>query len=240
MNILITGPRGFIARKLIKYLTEVDNINIFTYDRHSDEDLNHKLSNVDCIFHLAGVNRAEDEREFYYGNVDLTSRIVGFLKKEKIATPIYYSSSIQALNKTAYGESKLLAENLLLNLEETNRNKVIIDRLCNIFGPGARPNYNSVVATFCYNIFHDLPLNIFDKDKLLTLMYVDDLIESMCASLLGFQGCSTKPIQIISVSDLVELLYSFKGKTGLNDGLSSDFFNKMYLTYTSYSKEILN
>ncbi len=237
MNILITGSRGFIAQKLIKYLIELNDINIFTHDRHSNDDLNQKLSNADYIFHLAGVNRAQDEEDFYHGNVDLTFRIVSFLKKEKITVPIYYSSSIHANKKTAYGESKLLAENLLLNLEETNQNKVIIDRLCNIYGPGARPNYNSVVATFCYNISHDLPLNIFDKDRLLELMYVGDLTEFMYASLLGFQGCSKKLNSIISVSSLVELLFSFKNMEGLNMDFKSDFFNKLYLTYSSYSKE---
>lgn len=234
MIILITGCKGYIANNLVNYLSKFNNIKLLTVDRSTrEENLFEYLSEADFIFHLAGVNRSNYENDFYQNNVDLTSKIVRFLEKEKIDTSIYFSSSIKAGDGSIYGYTKFLAENILLELKK-NGNRVIIDRLTNIYGPGMRPNYNSVVATFCYKIANSLPVELYDRNKEIELLYIDDLINSI-SCLLFNEEIKTKSINKIKVEDLFNLIKSINNNK-INSGLinNSNFYKNLLCTFNSY------
>ncbi|MCH5434758.1 NAD-dependent epimerase/dehydratase family protein, partial [Leptospira interrogans serovar Canicola] len=149
-------------------------------------ELSQFISEADFIFHLAGVNRPKENLEFKKVNTDLTESICSLLREKNKKTPILFSSSIQAALDNEYGKSKLEAESILNRLQSENGNPVFIFRLPNVFGKWCLPNYNSVIATFCYNIVRDLPVKINDPDATIVLAYIDDVIDKFINILNNF------------------------------------------------------
>ena len=179
MKILVTGSNGFIAKNLIQFLSEKPEVEVLKFNRSSTPaELEQSVLASDWIVHLAGINRPLNEQEFIEGNITLTQKIADILKQAKKQTPVILSSSIQAERDNAYGQSKLGGEQVLLELNQQQGNPVYICRLANVFGKWSRPNYNSAVATFCYNTAHDLPIQIHDENAMIRLVYVDDVVES--------------------------------------------------------------
>ena len=177
-TVLVTGSNGFIGKNLIEGLKRVENIEIRKFDVTDDlELLVGYLKDVDIVFHLAGVNRPQDVAEFKIGNVHLTRKIVDILEKNKQHIPIVLTSSIQVNLENPYGISKKEAENILIEYRRKNNAKIFIYRLPNVFGKWCRPNYNSVVATFCYNIAHGIEIRISDSNKEMELVYIDDVVD---------------------------------------------------------------
>lgn len=240
MKVLITGSNGFIGKNLISHLNEMENIEIFTFDRgDSIEKLNDIIKKIDFIFHLAGVNRPKDNAEFYLGNTKLTEEIINILKENNLKIPILLTSSIQAVLDNDYGKSKKNAEDAVL---EYNGNNFVF-RLHNVFGKWCKPNYNSVVATFCYNISHDLEIIINDPNKELELIYIDDICYEFVNILNGNKPtkkegnyCYITPKYNINLDDLAKKIYSF------NEHMNSiyvpstgdEFTKKLFATYVSY------
>ena len=183
MVVLVTGSNGFIGRHLVEALSRHPGIvKLCCFDRgRPKEDLNRGLAEADVIFHLAGVNRPKSVSEFTEGNVGLTEEICTTLERCARRPMVVFASSIQAQQDNPYGVSKREAEVALEKWSEKTGGKVAIFRFQNVFGKWCRPNYNSVVATFCHNIAHDLPITISDESRELELVYIDDVI----ASLLG-------------------------------------------------------
>mgnify|MGYP001437138321 CR=1 FL=1 len=156
MKVLVTGSSGFIGKNLLVHLKYTTNYEVITFNRNDNQtDLRDKIKKSNFIFHLAGVNRPETENEFSE-NASLTKKLIKILKEEKLSLPIIYTSSSKIQNNDAYGKSKLHAEELLKNYQKVNKCPVIIYRLTNVFGKWCKPNYNSVVATFCHNIANNL------------------------------------------------------------------------------------
>lgn len=238
MKILVTGSNGFIGKNLISHLQECKDIEIVTYD--IDDDFTKIESNIDdvkYIFHLAGVNRPQSPEEFYQGNTDLTKKIVDLIKNKNIK--LIVTSSIQAIKDNDYGKSKKLAEDYIIE----NLNNYYIYRLHNVFGKWCRPNYNSVVATFCNNIANDLDITINDPNAELELVYIDDICQEFLGIIVGQQPietegnyCYIKPRYKITLQQLADLLYKFKSSMNSiyvpNTG--DDFVKKLYSTYISY------
>ncbi|MEZ8145398.1 UDP-2-acetamido-2,6-beta-L-arabino-hexul-4-ose reductase [Enterovibrio norvegicus] len=240
MKVLITGASGFIGKNLRFFLEEKGGHELFLIDRDNAEaELNEALSAADFIFHLAGINRPRSESEFKEGNTDLTQKIVDRLSELGKNTPILVTSSIHADGETAYGKSKAGAEEAVLTHGEKTGAPVFVYRLPNVFGKWCRPNYNSVVATFCHNVVNGLPLTINDSEAKITLVYIDDVCEAFCAHLdsqrcSGYQSVETQ--YPTTVGEIAGLLNKFKDsrETLIVENVGQGLERVLYSTYLSY------
>lgn len=240
MKILVTGVNGFIGKNLCFQLEEQGFADIIKIDRtHSIQELDTALESVDFIYHLAGVNRTKNEDEFKQGNVDLTTHIVSRLQELNRQTPILLTSSIQAAQESPYGVSKALAEEAVNQYAKQSQAKVYIYRLPNVFGKWCRPNYNSVVATFCHNVVNDLPLTINDPSAKVNLVYIDTVCEHFIHHLSNDEQSgeqSIKPIYPTTVGDIATALESFKASkiSLVTENVGTGFLRALYSTYISY------
>jgi UDP-2-acetamido-2,6-beta-L-arabino-hexul-4-ose reductase len=242
-RILVTGAKGFIGKNLVAELKSRKAGEIMEFDVESDpKDLDLFTSSCDLVFHLAGVNRPKEEKEFAEGNFDFTERLLILLKMHNNKSPVLFSSSAQAALENPYGNSKKAAEDILCKYSMETGSPVRILRLPNVYGKWCRPAYNSVVATFCHNIANDLPITINNPDTILNLIYIDDVISELVnlTQSSPLQGCilidNIKDVNTLSLSHLSTLLHSFresrnnKSVPSLNDPLTK----KLYATYLSY------
>ncbi|MCR5607828.1 MAG: NAD-dependent epimerase/dehydratase family protein [Lachnospiraceae bacterium] len=202
MNILVTGAAGFVGRNLIENLKNIRDgknktrpkisiKNIYEYDiNNSIDDLDKFCRDCDFVFNLAGVNRPKDVSEFKKGNLRFASVLLDTLKKNKNKCPVMLSSSIQAslagrFGESEYGKSKLAGEELFFTYSHETGAHVYVYRFPNLAGKWIRPNYNSAVGTFCYAIANDLPYNVTDRNTIIELLFIDDLIEEMYDAIEG-------------------------------------------------------
>jgi len=241
MKILVTGARGFIGKNLVCVLKSAGEHHIFEFTSgDSEETLKGYCADCDFVFHLAGVNRPQSVDEFETGNAGLTRKLVSCLA-EGSRCPVVFSSSIQAENDTPYGRSKRKAEDVLRTYSEETGAPVYIYRLPNVFGKWCKPDYNSVIATFCCNITHDLPIHVSDEAKLLRLVYIDDVVKEFLRALDGNvtrQGefCAISEVYVRKLGGVAQMLREFSQCTqNLSIPDQSDtFIKKLYSTYLSY------
>ena len=271
MNILVTGAKGFVGKNLVENLRcikdgknttrpELKIDEIYEYDVESDKkQLFYYCERADFVFNLAGVNRPKDEGEFMKGNFGFASELLEVLKKYKNTCPVMLSSSVQAtlagrFQASEYGRSKLAGEELFFDYSKETGAKVLVYRFPNLFGKWCRPNYNSAVATFCYNTANDLPLTINDRNTVLELLYIDDLVEGLLDALEGkAQYCEYKGVEAkgekdgryayipvthkVTLGEIADTLEEFKTQPEslimpeIPDG---SFAKKLYSTYLSY------
>ena len=245
---MITGAAGFLGRNLYQQLREYNGLEIVSFtSSNSSEELRDLIQDVEFVFHLAGVNRPQDPNDFAMGNITLTSSLIAVVEDEmKISgrkIPILYSSSSQAALNNPYGASKLAAEVLLHDFSQRNDSPLFIFRLPNIFGKWSRPNYNSVVATFCYNLARGIPIHINDPSASMVLVYVDDVIESFIKLLdgaspvldaLGF--ATVAPLYTTTVGEIAVLLESFVASrnTLQIERVGTGFLRALYSTFVSF------
>jgi UDP-2-acetamido-2,6-beta-L-arabino-hexul-4-ose reductase len=244
MKILVTGANGFIAQNLRLHLSKRKELIVVPFTRNNDyAELPSLLGDVDFIFHLAGVNRPNDPKEFIVGNVDLTRELCNAIISSGRRIPVIYTSSIQASKNNPYGLSKQAAEELLFDLQRSIGNPVHVFRLPNVFGKWCKPNYNSVVATFCYNLLHDIPIKINDSTTQLNLVFIDDLIDRfiqlMDGADLNVDDNSFEisyPQYTTTVSELAHQLQAFKdSRTNLlTERVGAGLVRALYSTYVSY------
>jgi UDP-2-acetamido-2,6-beta-L-arabino-hexul-4-ose reductase len=241
IKILITGGGGFLGRNLIAHLRERKDIEIAISSREDSTGcLERLLLEADIIFHLAGVNRPQNQAEFEIGNTRLTEKICRFLQENGRSPKIIFSSSIQAELDNPYGASKAKAEIALRRFASETGATVRIFRLKNLFGKWCRPNYNSVTATFCHNIANDLPITISDPARKVELSYVDDVVSAFLAEIDKLDGSPDSVVEIpvyrIQLGDLagrIQAFHEMKSTLTLPD--FSDRFNRaLYATYLSH------
>lgn len=244
MKVLVTGAKGFIGRNLVTTLKQDTNLEVIEIDiEQSVEELKQATLESEFIFHLAGINRPKDEKEFFEGNTGLTETIIETLKQHQKKTPILITSSIQAELDNAYGQSKKAAEDALKNYsQETGANSYIY-RLPNVFGKWCRPNYNSAVATFCHKIARDEEIWINDRSISLNLVYIDDVvrcfIETMQSQPKTSDYLEVTPVHSATLGEIVDLLVSFKESRQNRTVAKMDdpLAKKLYSTYLSYLPE---
>ncbi|OYU45455.1 MAG: capsular biosynthesis protein [Burkholderiales bacterium PBB4] len=247
MRVLITGADGFIGKNLQLHLAERNDVNVTRFTR-SDciSGLPELLREIDCVFHLAGVNRPRDDIEFESGNVNLTRALTEAISTCVDSTgkkpSVIYTSSIQAEGSSPYGKSKRNAEQLLQALAYSHQVPVHVFRLPNVFGKWCKPNYNSVVATFCHNIALGLPIHIRDESATLNLLYVDDLVTHLLKVMDGevvVDPCHfdvLAPHYTATVGALARQIQAFKqSRTTLTtEPVGVGLQRALYATYISY------
>lgn len=248
MKILVTGAKGFVGKNLIAELNNQGFNQIYAYDIDTEISyLDEFTGDCDFVFHLAGVNRPENQEEFMTGNFGFTTTLLDSLKKNNNKAPVLISSSIQAELDNPYGRSKKAGEDYLYNYGVENGIPVYIYRLPNVFGKWCRPNYNSAVATFCHNIARNLPVQVNDPSVLMKLVYVDDVVLSFIDQLkngdksikTGISYEEVKPVHTILLGEIVEKINSFRDsrETLLIPDMQDAFTKKLYSTYLSYLPE---
>lgn len=271
MKILVTGARGFVGRNLCselknvrdgksRYWGDLSVDEVFEYDVDSAiEELELWCQECDFVLNLAGVNRPENQSEFMEGNFGFASLLLDTLRKYGNACPVMLSSSQQAsltgrFGNSEYGRSKKAGEDLFLSHAAETGARVLVYRFPNLFGKWCRPNYNSVVATFCYNLAHDLPIRVNDPGVELELLYIDDLVGEMIAALQGrehhceFDGLEVVPsvegrycycpvTHRVTLGEIVDLLHEFTAQPStlvMPEIPAGSFAKKLYSTYLSY------
>ena len=270
MKILVTGAHGFVGKNLCAQLNNIKDgkarnypvsvSEVMEYDLDTDPALlDGFCAQADFVFNLAGVNRPKEQSEFMQGNFGFASTLLDTLKKHGNTCPVMLSSSIQATligryGTSDYGKSKLAGEELFFDYAQETGAKVLVYRFPNLFGKWCRPNYNSVVATFCHNIAHDLPIQVNDPSVQLEMLYIDDLVEEMIAALNGkehhceFDGvetvlkedgryCAVPVTHHVTLGEIVDLLHQFteQPKTLIIPEIpENSFAKKLYSTYLSY------
>lgn len=239
MKILVTGADGFIGKNLVSHLGRLPDVEVITFVHGDDyRKLRQSVEYADFVYHLAGVNRPLADVEFQESNVDLTQELCDCIASCGRPVPIAYTSSIQAQSDNPYGISKKIAEECLLDLKAKVGNSVYIFRLPNVFGKWAKPNYNSVVATFCNNIAKDIPIRIDNPGSQVKLVYIDDVVSTFIGCLsadVGFEAL-VKPEYLTTVGHLAEQIRSFRDSriTMVTEGVGEGLTRALYSTYLSY------
>lgn len=243
MKILVTGAKGFVGKNLVFELKNRGYNEIFEYDIDTPKELlNNYTKECEFVFHLAGVNRPKDTSEFMKGNFGFTSELLDSLKENGNKAPILITSSIQAKLDNDYGKSKKAGEDLLFEYSKQNNVDVFVYRLPNLFGKWCRPNYNSVIATFCNNVAKNLPIQINDENVELTLAYIDDVVDEFISCLEGKANrkdmfCYINVTHKEKLGYIANLINSFKESRNnliLPNVKEGSFEKKLYSTYLSY------
>ncbi len=245
MKVLVTGSNGFIGKNLIAELKNNQDIEVMAYHRGiNDETLSDYCQKADFVFHLAGVNRPETDAEFVEGNVNLTEKILRLLKQHNNACPVMLSSSSQAELNNPYGESKQAGEELVFNHGAEMNAPVFVYRFPNVFGKFSRPNYNSVIATFCHKIARNEAIQINDPNAQLNLVYIDDVIKELVNALNGKANkvgdfCEVQTVHQKNLEDIANLIHSFKESRQNKSvpNMDDPFTKKLYSTYLSFLPE---
>ncbi len=217
-------------------------IRLFEHDLNSSSaDLETGLATADVIIHRAGVNRPQDPAEFKDGNTIFTASLCKKLRSLSRKPVFVLTSSIQAALSNPYGISKREAEQVVEEWTVSGGGRGIVYRLKNVFGKWCRPNYNSVTATFCHNIAHDLPISISDPNRELELVYIDDVVAALVSCLdvaptPGFEQREIAASYRITLGDLANRILSFRNsrQSLVLPSFEDEFTRRLYATYLSY------
>jgi UDP-2-acetamido-2,6-beta-L-arabino-hexul-4-ose reductase len=248
MRFVITGADGFIGKNLRIRLNELGHTDATGITRTTPpEAMKEALTGADFVFHLAGVNRPQDPAEFLTGNISVTQNVCDLLAKAARHATVVFASSTQAALDNPYGRSKAAAEEAIRMYGMSTGAQVHVFRLTNVFGKWAKPNYNSAVATFCYNLTRGLPITVNDPSAHLQLLYVDDVVQRFVECIpqgvrdhasAGHRHSSDEagPVYVTTVGEVAEMLRSFSDSrtTLTTPRVGTGLIRALYSTYISY------
>ncbi|TDT44747.1 UDP-2-acetamido-2,6-beta-L-arabino-hexul-4-ose reductase [Maribacter spongiicola] len=245
----ITGQAGFVGYHLYSTLALKEQIELVPFKRSffsNDKALGTFVKSCDVIVHLAAMNRHEDANVIYETNIALVNTLISACDKEKVNPHIIFSSSSQEVNDNLYGKSKKEGKHLFMDWANKGNGKVTSLTIPNVFGPFGKPNYNSVVATFCHKIAHNEE-PVIHNDSEVGLIYINDLISKF--SKVIEDKIETKnigknsyelliaPETHIKVSKILSLLKQYKsdymGK-GIFPSLEDSFEKALFNTFRCY------
>ncbi|KIC03412.1 hypothetical protein OA88_03305 [Flavobacterium sp. JRM] len=241
MKILIFGATGFIGKNLVSILSANNEIDVA---KITDDDsfLINKIQKADVIINASGVSRSNSENDFFLYNIYHSQRLFSFINKFENKMYIYFSS-IHHSADNVYGFSKRYNEFLLTELGFMEKNYFLCLRIPSIFGSGIKPNYVSVVATFCNNIANKIESNIIDGEKILKLLYVDDLMRNINSKIVnkkenGFELIESFPETVeISVSELFQAIKNIEFN-GVDINKKDKFLYNLFVTYNFYLNKL--
>ena len=240
--IVVTGSEGFLGKNLVAALKRIPGYTVRECDITTPHDVfTGYLREADIVYHLAGINRPPRDSDFTEGNVNFTKVLIDTLSAHNKKIPIVFTSSSQALLDNPYGKSKKEAEDILLSFARTTGSPVYIYRLTNVFGKWCKPNYNSVVATFCHNISRHIDISISDEKKEMELAYIDDVVAEF-TGIIGRTDMASGNHHVLprsfktTLGGLAKMLFSFRDirATLTLPDLADDFTRYLYSTYLSY------
>ena len=242
MIVGVTGSSGFIGKNLVEHLKRMEGVEVVTYTRdNTSDELKILVKKVDFIFHLAGTNRPKNNIEFYEGNQNFTKILVDFILHSGKKIPILISSSTQVNRDHDYGKSKLGSEAALEEYSKKTGSPVYIYRLPNVFGKWSLPNYNTVIATWCYNISHEIPIQVNDETVNIDLVYVDDVVEQFVRHLNHDANSNVVfpeifPVYRKSLGNIRDLIMDFKRSREnlVIPPVGTGFPRALYATYLSF------
>ncbi len=246
MKIVVTGSNGFIGKNLLVHLKRLEGLQLETITREDKPaDYKVKLKGVDIVYHLAGVNRPQNEEEFTKGNPELTFHLIKAIQENGDKPRFVLSSSTQAEKDNEYGKSKRAAEEAIEQAVQEGVLEGVIYRLPGVFGKWSRPNYNTVVATFCYNVAHGLPVEVRDPSYELPLVYIDDVMAAFIKHLDEtiepgkLKKENIKTLFKVTLGELASIIKSFpESRKSLKTPKVGDTFEKyLYSTYLSFLPE---
>ena len=241
MRVLVTGAQGFIGKNLTVHLSEMVGVEVLSFVRGASiEVLNELVAQADSIVHLAGENRPADIADFTIVNINLTRSLCEAIVATGRNIPLILASSTQAESDTLYGQSKRAAEQIVEGYATETGNHAVIYRLPGVFGKWCKPNYNSVVATFCHNIARDLPIQVNDAEATLLLVYIDDVVDEFLRVLkdvqLGLVWSKIEQAFTITLGELSVQITAFKNcrTTLISERVGTGLTRALYATYISY------
>lgn len=241
MKVLVTGADGFIGRNLALAIREQPGWSLLTAVRATTPgELEDALAAADAVVHLAGANRPPDAADFQAVNVDFTHRLCAALEASSRPLPVFFASSIQAGNATPYGASKAAAERRLRDYAQQTGASVAIARLPNVFGKWCRPDYNSVVATFCHRLARGEAIAVDDAAAPLRLVYIDDVVAAILGWLrapwMACEAFPVEPVYVTTVGELAQTLHAFARvrETLQCDAVGAGFLRALYATWLSH------
>ncbi|MDA8631252.1 NAD-dependent epimerase/dehydratase family protein [Litoricolaceae bacterium] len=244
-RILVTGANGFIGQNLVLRLGEIDGVSVLPFLRSDDvATLPQLLSQVDAVVHLAGETRPADPAAFSLVNAGLTKILCDAIRNEYYVSGrhilLLLASSTQADQRNPYGRSKLTAEQIVEQLASDICNDAIVFRLPGVFGKWCKPNHNSVVATFCYNLARELPIEIHDPRAVLRLVYIDDVVSAFIKVLerpkIGFSFEQVEPEYSLTLGQLADQIRAFDACriSLMIEPVGTGLVRALYATYVSY------
>lgn len=248
----VTGQAGFVGYHLYNTLSLRDDVELIPFDRSFFEDpkmLSQFVSDCDTIVHLAAMNRHEDPNVIYGTNTGLVNKLIEACTATDSKPHVIFSSSSQELKDNLYGKSKKEGKEKFMDWANASGGKFTSLTIPNVFGPFGRPNYNSVVATFCHKVAHDEEPTIINDGEV-GLIYINDLVKIFVDTIFGKQPSSPlggnssevdiAPNHFVKVSRILELLNGFRKDyvgNGIFPNLEDHFEKSLFNTFRCYVPE---
>lgn len=247
MNILITGYKGFIGRNLIETLERTNhNDTLLLFDRNnSDDELKEMCAKCNIVFHLAAIVRPKDPSD-YCLNTNLTMKVLKYLVEQNNFCPIMFASSIQAILNNSYAECKRSEEKLIFDYGRFYNAKTYVFRFPNLFGKYSKPNHTSVIATFCYNTSHDLPIVVNNPSAKIKFAYINNVLDQVINIVFDSSGIKYNHIinieQYITVTlgELVYYMGMLKNHEFPEIHRNNNFYEQLEIVYDWFANQTIN